>query len=90
MTSGRPRASPHGRPGVVSPQCSKALGVVRRVWIRRDDGVLYPEDEGAMDRRVSSLGLLAGVLTRFTAASFIVIILGAITTFHFSHGFFMN
>jgi len=29
-----------------------------------------------------SLGLLAGFLTRFTAASFIIIMLGAITTTH--------
>ena len=37
-----------------------------------------------------SLGLLAGFLTRFTAASFIVIMLGAIITSHLPHGFFMN
>jgi len=37
-----------------------------------------------------SLGLIAGLLTRFTAASFIVIMLGAITTSHLQHGFFMN
>ena len=37
-----------------------------------------------------SLGLLAGVLTRFTAASFIVIMLGAIVTTHLPVGFFMN
>ena len=37
-----------------------------------------------------SLGLLAGVLTRFTAASFIVIMLGAIVTTHWPVGFFMN
>lgn len=37
-----------------------------------------------------SLGLLAGVLTRFTAASFIVIMLGAILTVHSPVGFFMN
>ncbi len=39
---------------------------------------------------IGSLGLIAGFLTRFTAASFIVIMLGAITTSHLSHGFFMN
>ena len=37
-----------------------------------------------------SLGLLAGFLTRFTAASFIVIMLGAIVTTHLQIGFFMN
>lgn len=37
-----------------------------------------------------SLGLLAGFLTRFTAASFIVIMLGAIVTTHLPIGFFMN
>jgi len=37
-----------------------------------------------------SLGLLAGFLTRFTAASFIVIMLGAIATTHLPCGFFMN
>lgn len=37
-----------------------------------------------------SLGLLAGLLTRFTAASFIVSMLGAIVTVHLPVGFFMN
>lgn len=37
-----------------------------------------------------SLGLLAGLLTRFTAASLSVIMLGAIATSHLPHGFFMN
>ena len=37
-----------------------------------------------------SLGLIAGLLTRFTAASFMVIMLGAITTSHLQNGFFMN
>lgn len=37
-----------------------------------------------------SLGLLAGFLTRFTAASFIIIMLGAIMMGHLPHGFFMN
>ena len=36
-----------------------------------------------------SLALLAGLLTRFTAASMIVIMLGAISV-HLPHGFFMN
>ena len=39
---------------------------------------------------IGSLGLLAGLLTRFTAASFIVIMLGAIITVHLPQGFFMN
>ena len=39
---------------------------------------------------IGSLGLLAGLLTRFTAASFIVIMLGAIMTVHLPQGFFMN
>jgi putative oxidoreductase len=37
-----------------------------------------------------SLGLLAGFLTRFTAASLAVIMVGAIVTTHVPHGFFMN
>ena len=37
-----------------------------------------------------SLGLIVGLLTRFTAASFIVIMFGAITTSHLQNGFFMN
>lgn len=36
-----------------------------------------------------AVGLIAGFVTRFTAASFIVIMLGAIPQ-HWSHGFFMN
>ena len=39
---------------------------------------------------IGSVGLLAGFLTRFTAASFIVIMLGAIMTVHLPQGFFMN
>jgi putative oxidoreductase len=37
-----------------------------------------------------SVALLAGLLTRFTAASLGVIMLGAITMVHLPHGFFMN
>ncbi len=37
-----------------------------------------------------SLGLLLGFLTRFTAASFTVIMLGAIAMVHWPNGFFMN
>ncbi|MGQ0694501.1 MAG: DoxX family protein, partial [Nitrospiraceae bacterium] len=37
-----------------------------------------------------SIALLAGLLTRFTAASFEIIMLGAITMVHLPHGFFMN
>lgn len=37
-----------------------------------------------------SLGLIAGFFTRFTAASFIVIMIGAIATVHWPQGFFMN
>jgi putative oxidoreductase len=37
-----------------------------------------------------SLGLLAGFLTRFSAASIGVIMLGAITMVHLPNGFFMN
>ncbi|HZT83138.1 MAG TPA: DoxX family protein [Gemmataceae bacterium] len=37
-----------------------------------------------------SLALILGLLTRFTAASFIVIMLGAIVTVHLPFGFFMN
>jgi putative oxidoreductase len=39
---------------------------------------------------IGSLGLIAGFLTRFTAASFIVIMVGAIATVHWPQGFFMN
>ncbi len=39
---------------------------------------------------LGSLGLIAGLLTRFTAASFIVIMIGAIATVHWPQGFFMN
>ena len=39
---------------------------------------------------LGSLGLIAGFLTRFTAASFIVIMIGAIATVHWPQGFFMN
>ena len=37
-----------------------------------------------------SVALMLGLLTRFTAASYIVIMLGAITMAHLPHGFFMN
>ena len=39
---------------------------------------------------LGSLGLIVGFLTRFTAASFIVIMLGAIAMVHWPQGFFMN
>ena len=39
---------------------------------------------------LGSLGLIAGLFTRFTAASFVVIMLGAILTVHLPQGFFMN
>ena len=37
-----------------------------------------------------SLALLAGLFTRFTAASLGVIMIGAIALVHWQHGFFMN
>lgn len=37
-----------------------------------------------------SLGLITGLLTRFSAASIGVIMMGAITLVHLPHGFFMN
>ncbi|HZN45078.1 MAG TPA: DoxX family protein [Nitrospiraceae bacterium] len=37
-----------------------------------------------------SLALIVGFFTRFVAASFVVIMVGAITTSHLPHGFFMN
>ena len=37
-----------------------------------------------------SLTLIVGFFTRFVAASFVVIMVGAITTSHLAHGFFMN
>ena len=39
---------------------------------------------------LGSLALAAGLLTRFTAASYILIMLGAIVTVHWPQGFFMN
>ncbi len=39
---------------------------------------------------LGSLGLIAGFLTRFTAAGFIAIMMGAIAAVHWPHGFFMN
>lgn len=39
---------------------------------------------------IGSLSLLAGFLTRFVAASYVLIMLGAITMVHWPHGFFMN
>ena len=43
-----------------------------------------------LGKSFGSLVLLAGFLTRFTAASLTFIMLGAITTVHLPHGFFMN
>jgi putative oxidoreductase len=43
-----------------------------------------------MGESFGSLGLLVGFLTRFSAASIGVIMLGAITLVHWPHGFFMN
>jgi putative oxidoreductase len=37
-----------------------------------------------------SLALIVGFFTRFVAASFVAIMVGAITTSHLPHGFFMN
>jgi putative oxidoreductase len=37
-----------------------------------------------------SVALIAGLLTRFTAASLAIIMIGAIVTTHLPHGFFMN
>jgi putative oxidoreductase len=39
---------------------------------------------------LGSVALPAGFLTRFTAASFIIIMVGAIVMSHLPHGFFMN
>ena len=39
---------------------------------------------------VGALALAAGFMTRFTAASLGIIMLGAIATVHWSNGFFMN
>jgi putative oxidoreductase len=39
---------------------------------------------------IGSLSLIAGLLTRLTAAGYIVIMLGAIATVHWQNGFFMN
>jgi len=37
-----------------------------------------------------SLGLILGFLTRFTAASYVLIMLGAVAMVHWPNGFFMN
>ncbi len=37
-----------------------------------------------------SLALIAGFFSRFVAASFVIIMVGAIATSHLPHGFFMN
>lgn len=39
---------------------------------------------------IGSLALVTGLFTRFTAASYIIIMLGAIATVHWPHGFYMN
>ncbi len=39
---------------------------------------------------LGALGLIIGFLSRFTAASYIALMLGAIAMVHGSHGFFMN
>ena len=39
---------------------------------------------------IGALALLMGFMTRFTAASLAVIMVGAITMAHWQHGFFMN
>lgn len=43
-----------------------------------------------MGESIGALALAAGFLTRFTAASLGIIMLGAIVTVHWPHGFFMN
>jgi putative oxidoreductase len=43
-----------------------------------------------MGESVGALALAAGFMTRFTAASLGIIMLGAIATVHWPHGFFMN
>jgi putative oxidoreductase len=43
-----------------------------------------------MGESFGSLLLMAGLLTRFAAASLAVIMLGAMTMVHLPHGFFMN
>ena len=84
--------------GDVAARGSKVAGLVRWIRVRRDDG-FFTQKMGLpwivaflviMGEFFGSLGLLAGLLTRFTAASFIVIMLGAILTVHLPVGFFMN
>ncbi len=39
---------------------------------------------------LGALGLILGFLSRFTAASYIILMIGAISMGHFQNGFFMN
>ena len=43
-----------------------------------------------MGESFGSLGLILGFLTRFTAASLVLIMLGAVVMVHWPNGFFMN
>lgn len=43
-----------------------------------------------MGESIGAFALAAGLMTRFTAASLGIIMLGAIATVHWPHGFFMN
>jgi putative oxidoreductase len=47
-------------------------------------------DPPAVDLFFGGLGLVVGFLTRFSAASLIVVMIGAIATVHGKHGFFLQ
>ena len=77
---------------------SETAGVVGGLRLYRNHGS-FTQENGTpwiiafliiMGESFGSLGLLAGFLTRFTAASLAVIMLGAIMMVHVPHGFFMN
>ena len=82
---------PHG--------AQKLLGWFGGFGFYGNDGVLYAERcicPGSsrflviMGEFFGSLALIAGFFTRFVAASFVIIMVGAIATSHLPHGFFMN
>ena len=94
----KPRASSHARAGDVPHGAQKLLGWYGGFGF---DGTMgfFTQKLGLpwivaflviIGESFGAIGLLAGFLTRIAAASFIVIMLGAIVTAHLPFGFFMN